>query len=62
MNVTQMQYASAKETLEEVQRLPVEARRVILTMLRGAIVISDMYGRVDWEHLTAQSPAERDSA
>lgn len=43
MNVTQMQYASAKETLEEVQRLPVESRRVILTMLRGAIVISDMY-------------------
>ena len=62
MSMTQMEYAETKEMLEEVQRQPAEIRREILTMLRGAIVISDMYGRVDWEHLTAQAPAERDSA
>ena len=37
-------YAETKATMEEVQRLPEEAQRAILTMLRGAIVISDMYG------------------
>lgn len=37
-------YADTKAALEEVTRLPEEAQRAILTMLRGAIVISDMYG------------------
>lgn len=41
-------YASAKEIAEEIQRLPVEAQRTIMTMLHGAITISDMYqGRGD---------------
>lgn len=37
-------YADTKAALEDVQRLPEEAQKAILTMLRGAIVISDMYG------------------
>lgn len=36
-------YAVNKEIMETVQRFPEEERRVILTMLRGAIIISDMY-------------------
>lgn len=45
MSMNQMQYAETKGLLEEVQRQPVDIRREILTMLRGAIVISDMYVR-----------------
>lgn len=41
--MNQEMYTDTKAALEEVNRLPDEARRAILTMLRGAIVISDMY-------------------
>ena len=56
MEVTKTQYANAKETLEAVQRLPIEAQQVILNMLHGAIAISDLYSR------TAPATAERESA
>lgn len=36
-------YAEGKETLEAIQRQPVEAQRTILDMLHRAIAISDMY-------------------
>lgn len=58
MTVTQMQYTTAKEMFEEVQRLPTEAQDTILKMLHGAIAISDMYTR---QRLTAQAPEERPS-
>ena len=56
MTVTKTQYANAKETLEAVQRLPVEAQRTILNMLHGAIVISDMYS------MSPQPPDARPNA
>ena len=58
MTVTKAQYANAKEALEAVQRLPVEAQKAILTMLHGAIVISDMYSA----NISEQTSAERPSA
>ena len=58
MTVTKTQYANAKETLEAVQRLPVEAQRTILNMLHGAIVISDMYSM----NTQPQPPDTRPSA
>lgn len=36
-------YAVDKEILETVQRFPEAEKQAILTMLRGAIIISDMY-------------------
>lgn len=54
--MTQAMYADTKAALEEVNRLPDEARRAILTMLRGAVIISDMYG------LNDAQPVERSSA
>jgi hypothetical protein len=36
-------YAVDKAIMEAVQRFPEEEKRAILTMLRGAIIISDMY-------------------
>ncbi len=41
--MNQEMYTDTKAALEEVNRLPDESRRAILTMLRGAIIISDMY-------------------
>lgn len=58
MAVTKTQYANAKETLEAVQHLPVEAQRTILNMLHGAIAISDLYTA----HTAQEHPAERPSA
>lgn len=43
MAQSNVQYAKAKEMAEEIQRLPLEAQRTIMTMLHGAIAISDMY-------------------
>lgn len=45
MSTSQMEYAVTKELMEDVQRQPIEIRKELLTMLRGAIVISDMYTR-----------------
>ncbi len=56
MAVTKTQYENAKETLEAIQHLPIEAQQVILNMLHGAIAISDLYSR------TAPATAERESA
>lgn len=39
------QNIDARQTLEAVQRLPVEAQRAVLAMLRGAVVISDLYSK-----------------
>ena len=58
MAVNKAQYTDAKETLEAVQRLPVEAQQAILTMLRGATVISDMY----LANVPEQTSAERPGA
>lgn len=41
--MTQEQYMSAKTVLEEVQRLPVEAQRAVVAMVRGAVVVNDVY-------------------
>ena len=46
MAVTKTQYENAKETLEAIQHLPIEAQQVILNMLHG----------------TAPATAERESA
>ena len=56
MAVTKTQYENAKETLEAIQHLPIEAQQVILNMLHGAIVISDMYS------VSTQPPDARPSA
>jgi len=45
MSTSQMEYAVTKELMEDIQRQPIEIRKELLTMLRGGIVISDMYAR-----------------
>lgn len=47
-------YAECKDTLKAVRRLPEEEQRSLLNMLRGAVVISDLYA--------AQGKAERPGA
>lgn len=56
MSVTQGQYITAKKTVEEIQRLPLEAQQAILNMLHGAIVISDMYGGMKTPPPEAERP------
>lgn len=41
--MTQTAYQTDKAVLEAVQRLPTEEQKAILTMLRGAVIISDLY-------------------
>lgn len=48
--MTKVMYADTKTALEEVQRLPDEDKWAILTMLRGAIIISDMYRATEQPH------------
>lgn len=50
------QNIDARQTLEAVQRLPVEAQRAVLAMLRGAVVISDLYSRGETATPQAQRP------
>ncbi len=47
-------YAECKDTLKAVRRLPEEEQRSLLNMLRGAVVISDLYDQ--------ERKAERPSA
>ena len=54
--MTKAMLENAAAYLDEIQRLPEENQQAILTMLRVAIVISDMY-----EAAREPLPAERDS-
>lgn len=61
--MTQAMYADTKAALEEVNRLPDEARLAILTMLRGAVIISDMYGLNEtWTTARERSTVSRAAA
>ena len=62
MIVTKTQYVNAKETLEAVQHLPVEAQRAILNMLHGAIAISDMYSMNGQTQPQTPAPAHEPEA
>lgn len=50
------QTIDARQTLEAVQRLPTEAQRAVLAMLRGVVVISDLYSRDETATPQAQRP------
>lgn len=57
MSTSQMEYAVTKELMEDIQRQPIEIRKELLTMLRGGIVISDMYARNHAAQPTVQRPS-----
>jgi len=56
MTETNAAYLEARETMKRVFQMPEEERKTVLSMLRGAVVISDLYSGGETATPQAQRP------